>query len=192
MSSSRPISWPVWLVTGRPEDAGQRHDGVEDPLGGQNAAGAPPALVRGPLGRIAAAGEGQPGTGRRRRRGVAKVLPPVRRHGGRSGRKGRVGAPASAGTGRERCAGTSSDPRPVAASCGCSVQQLSRRGCGEVCRRCYWEVRPFAWPHLLPLVPRRGRHARRAAAILPRHLVPGARRRTWPRDARRVPCSTWI
>ena len=42
-------------------------------------------------------------------------------------------------------------------------EQLSRRGRGEVCRRCYWEVRPCAWPHLLPLGPCPGRRLHQVA-----------------------------
>ena len=63
---------PADLLTGligdRPaENAGQRHDGVEHPLGGQNPAGPAPALVRGPFGGVATAGKGEAGAARRRR-----------------------------------------------------------------------------------------------------------------------------
>src|SRR5580658_5687727 len=70
-------------------------------------------------------------------------------------------------------------------------QGLSRRECGEVCRRCYWEVRHFAWPHLLVLAPVAGFSLHRGP-ILPGSLLYNPPRCVASDDALRVPSHSWI
>ncbi len=131
---------PADLLTGLirhgpPQNARQGHDGVEDALGREDAAGAAAALVRRTLGRLAASGKREIGTGRRFCRrgwshGAISCAAPCRR----SGRNGRRGArwerhPKEAGT------STFSIPTPAMTS-GRSgrTRSFSRRRRGEVCR----------------------------------------------------------
>ena len=188
-----PTDLLALLVADRaPEDAGERHDGVEDAFLGQDAAGAAAALVRQAFG-VTGAPVQQPGSARRvRRRWRGHGVPPVR-----LGRIDRIGQPARGAPGGGAYPGALSiinypqDHRRArwAAETG------NRPGSGQATAgRCAGGTTGgFApsWPHLLRSRPRPGgMHQRPRRSYLgdsaggPEPVV-GALRHG------RVPCLAW-
>ena len=162
----QPADLLAGLVGHRPaEDAGQRHDGVEDALGGQDAAGAAAALVRRALRRRAdAPGEGV--SGRSRSSTVAwpwSYLLCGACDGGQVGTGRTVGTRAAPAERVQRPAPPHADATFGAHGHARGADQTQLAGAGRGAPAVLLGGSPLAWPHLLLLCPVQGVCAERSS-----------------------------